>query len=277
MTAYLLHRTPDGNMHLFADGALTTIDDVLDGTCLKVEVQNVSNFVWIVAGTSAFRCLFAKALANNSVIDFDDLAENVSGLVEVVQGQLHQLDLPPRYFEFQLCFAGWSKAEQRVKAFTYENSPLCDGPKLQLEPAETYMSPGPRPLPSGAMNFDWPSPDLAGEALRSWAIAAMEAMRKVWAGVYRNTSDQHSVIGGHVQHVAIGPDRITSEVVHVWRDVLGQPIDGGVAGCSVGDLPAVTHSVRTPEGGGYAMAAAPLGFGLGHMGLTSCLGGVRRG
>lgn len=277
MTAYLLHRTPDGNMHLFADGALTT--DVLSGTCLKVELHSGSNFAWIVAGTTGFRDLFATTLVDNNVIDFDDLIASVAELVRVVNDKLRQESAGPSFFEFQLCIVGWSRAEGRVKAYTYENSPFSDGPKFQLDPAENYMSPGPRSLESGAMNFDWPSATLAGDALCSWGITAMEAMRKVRAGVYRRTDDQYYVIGGHVQHVVIAPDKITSEVIHVWSDSLGQPIDGDAVGRAVGGAPAITHSVclSSVAASAKAMSASPLGLGLGRMGLTCCLGGVRRG
>ncbi|TGN75952.1 hypothetical protein EOW77_0032300 [Bradyrhizobium yuanmingense] len=285
MTAYLLHRTADGNMHLFADGAITLWDSprVLSATHLKAEVR-LGNFAYIVAGNCEFRDLFEMALVDNNVRDFDDLIANLPALVRVVNKQLGECEgAQPRDYEFQMCLAGWSQAKQRVLGYTYENSPLIDGPAFKLEPAETYLSPGPRPIASGAMNFDWPSPALSSEQVRPWGVAAMEAMRKIPVGVYERTDGQECVIGGHVQHVVISPERITSEIVHVWSDALGQLIDGDIEGRSVG--PVLTSSVSVPlqsalarpSARAKALAAAPLGFGLGQMGVTCCLGGMRRG
>lgn len=233
MTAYLLHRSADGNMHLFGDGAWGVWDAPRIMSRLGLKVRVDGNFAYIIAGNYEFSRLFDMALVDNAVGDFDDLIANLPGLVQLVKRQLDECVEGPadsRFHRFQFCGAGWSQTARRVKAYTYEDSPLIDGPSMQLEPAESYMSPGPRSLASGAMNFDWPSPTLSTDEVRSWGISAMEAMRRVRVGVYEHTDSQEYVIGGYVQHVIVSPEKITSEIIHVWPDNPGQLIDGSAPG-----------------------------------------------
>jgi hypothetical protein len=272
MSAFLMCPSSDGCVHIFADGAITEYrTGHLGGIVLKTFAAPAKpGFAWTSVGSCLLVDLLALKLKKRDVKAIDQFMALAPELTREVVDYIGERD---QYSQFNLAAAGYSEAKGRVVGFSISHSDLMPGvAPFVAEEGETHMSPGPRPLENGEMNFDWPSPLWDSKRVVEWGIAGMEAMRNLPNSFYKSNDESWHSIGGHIQHVVVSKTGIEASIVHVWPDWIGRLIDPARALTTVADRAPVPMSQA-------AHAMSPMGLGYGAFskyGVTALLGAARR-
>lgn len=209
--------TPDA-AHVFTDGALFTPDMTVAGFASKVIPLPHFPAVLSAVGSLWITPLMAAALAESTLIDFDDLLDAFPRIVETSLGKLPNGNT---FGHFTAGLAGWSAKHGRpafgcVRTFDEEL------PAFELQRATRYISPSQSHIYDGSilsLPFDPARPAESG-------LSIMQAQRK---GRFRaiNGEDQHKLyhaVGGFCQHTTVTGEGISINVLERWPDQVGRPV-----------------------------------------------------
>ena len=220
MSVYLLVEK-SASIEIVTDGGAWTHDGVLRAITSKVKV--IEHMPAVVLGRGAARAVewFAQ-IAGEDCPTFDDLVDRAADLIaETIWQAAREVD-EAMLSSYQVLVAGWSDRRHRLEAYYAEAATAGT-----LRPASPAMWSGPgeawrRFLSSTAHPAAREDFDPAEDGVR-W----MEAMRRepITFGLADGPSSRGYGVGGFVEHVSVKRGGIARQIVRVWPDAVGKPVD----------------------------------------------------
>ena len=167
----------------------------------------------VLAGTgySWVTIFMAGAIAGSGAERFDDLAENIS---TIVQKEIASMPAAAStsFGKFEILIAGFSEKRNAAEAYVLYGYSHLGWPAYHVKKFKKYVSPA-----ANVPKFDEAEPSASG-------LAIMEAQRAALCGTLDAPGVQMHCVGGAAQHTTILPNGISMAVLKRWPDAIGLPV-----------------------------------------------------
>lgn len=230
MTAIAMVRGNDG-VAIATDAATYELDGRLQHLMSKVALIPERNCVISARGAAGLTGRLAEAVRHQT-FDFDDVLALLGWEAKKLLDEWREWIKPrtePKHIDLHI--AGWSSARER-----YETYILCSGEKIQTDVNGVLMPLAPWSLTPVPSMFASPLPDA--EVARRFGLdydkfsngydAAARivcAVRSESRAFHEGAAAMGCIAGGWLQMTILKRDFVSTEIIHRWPDVIGEPID----------------------------------------------------